>query len=256
VARRNGNNIIESIVARSRQLAWRALGLGAARGKSFIGQHGCIRCAASFLAWNQIDGDYLEFGVYRGGSFAEAYRAIWNARSDVRNQIRSPEVEHWYQSRPRFFAFDSFSGLPGGEAERHADYSEGAYSCTEDQFLRNISNAGVDLDDVVTLPGFYDQSLSPESRARLGLTRASLVMIDCDLYESTVPVLDFITDLVTQGTIIIFDDWYRYNGSRYKGERRACREWLEMNPDIELEKFWQQGPQAVAFLVHREASAE
>ena len=256
MARQNGNNIIKSFVVRSRQLAWRALGLDAAQSKGYIGQHGCIRCAASFLAWNQIDGDYLEFGVYRGGSFAEAYRAIWNARNDVRKHISSPEIEHWYQSRPRFFAFDSFSGLPGGEAERHADYSEGAYSCTEDQFLRNIENSGVAIDDVVTLPGFYEQSLTADCKARLGLTRASLVMIDCDLYESTVPVLNFITDLVAQGTIIIFDDWYRYKGSRYKGEQRACQEWLEMNPDLELEKFWQQGPQAVAFLVHREVSAE
>ncbi|KPK35716.1 MAG: hypothetical protein AMJ65_17200 [Phycisphaerae bacterium SG8_4] len=252
MARHKGKNIIKSTVMGTRQLAWRVLGLGSAQSKSFIGQHGCIRCAASFLAWNQIDGDYLEFGVYRGSSFAEAYRAFWNERRNVRNHIRSPEVEHWYQSRPRFLAFDSFSGLPGGEAERHADYSEGAYSCTEDVFLRNIRDAGVDLADVVTLPGFYDQTLTPESKARLGLTKASLVMIDCDLYESTVPVLAFITDLVAQGTIIIFDDWYRYKGSRQKGEQRACREWLEMNPDIELEKFWQQGPQAVAFLVHRE----
>lgn len=251
MAQHNVKNINKSIAARTRQLAWRVLGLNSVRSESFIGQHGCIRCAASFLAWNQVDGDYLEFGVYRGGSFAEAYRAIWNARNNVRNHIGSLEIERWYQSRPRFFAFDSFSGLPGGEAERHADYSEGAYSCTEDNFLKNIKNAGVDLDDVVTLPGFYDQSLTPEFKARLGLTKASLVMIDCDLYESTAPVLDFITDLVMQGTIIIFDDWYRYKGSRHKGEQRACREWLEMNPDIELEKFWQQGPQAVAFLVHR-----
>jgi hypothetical protein len=244
--------IVKSVVRRVRQMVLRALGLGLAQNKGFIGQHGCVRCAASFVAWNQVEGDYLEFGVYRGASFAEAYRAIWNNRSNVRDYIDSPEIEQWYQHRPRFFAFDSFSGLPGGEAERHADYEKGAYNCSEETFLSNIKNAGVNLGDVVTLPGFFDKSLTPETKAQLNLKKASLVLIDCDLYESTVPVLNFITDLVGQGTIIIFDDWYRYKGSRHKGEQRACREWLEKNPDIELEKFWQQGPQAVAFLVHRE----
>jgi O-methyltransferase len=244
--------IVKSVVRRVRQMVLRALGLDFAQNTGFIGQHGCVRCAASFVAWNQVEGDYLEFGVYRGASFAEAYRAIWNKRSNVRDYIDSPEIEQWYQRRPRFVAFDSFTGLPGGEAERHADYEKGAYSCSEDTFLSNIKNAGVDLGDVVTLPGFFDKTLTPESKEQLNLKKASLVLIDCDLYESTVPVLNFITDLVGQGTIIIFDDWYRYKGSRHKGEQRACREWLEKNPDIALEKFWQQGPQAVAFLVHRE----
>ena len=252
----NGKPILRSIVVRIRRLALKALGLGSQQKKMFIGEHGCIRCAASHLAWNQIDGDYLEFGVYKGSSFAEAYRAIWDSRNDVRAFISSPEVERWYQSRPRFFAFDSFKGLPGGEAERHADYMEGAYSCAEETFLRNIKEVGVNLNDVVTVPGFYDQTLTSEAKAQLNLTKASMVMIDCDLYESTIPALDFITDLVAQGTIIIFDDWYRYKGSRRKGEQRACHEWLEKNSNIELEKFWQQGPQTVAFLVHRDEAVE
>jgi len=78
-----------------------------------------------------------------------------------------------------------------------------------------------------------------ETKRRLSLKRASLVLIDCDLYESTVPVLAFITDLLDQGTIIIFDDWYRYKGHLDKGEQRACREWLDKNPQLELSRYWQ-----------------
>ena len=44
--------------------------------RGFIGQHGCIRTAASFVTWNQIEGDYLEFGVYRGESLTAAYHAL------------------------------------------------------------------------------------------------------------------------------------------------------------------------------------
>ncbi len=103
---------------------------------------------------------------------------------------------------------------------------------------------------MVTVPGFYEQSLTAETKRRLGLTRAALVMIDCDLYESTVPVLAFLTDLVGQGSILIFHDWFRFKGSPDCGEQRACREWLARNPHIELIEYWREGPQAVSFLVN------
>lgn len=245
--------IKQAILNPLRRLAWRMLG-PPPQGQSYVGPHGCVRCAASFLAWNQIDGDYLEFGTWEGDSFIEAYRSIWRARSDVKSFIRTEEIESWYQKRPRFIAFDSFSGLPPGEFERHADYEEGAYGCSEDGFLENVRNGGVDLRDVVTVPGFYDKTLNDETKRRVRIERAAAIMIDCDLYESTVPVLDFITDLVGQGTIIIFDDWYRYEGRPDKGEQRACNEWLEKNPQIELLKYWQQGPQSVAFMVNMRES--
>ncbi len=238
------------LVNAARRILWRILGPSSPDSRDYVAAYGCIRCASSFLAWNQIDGDYLEFGVYEGRSFAEAYRSIWSARERVRRFVGTDDIERWYADRPRFFAFDSFSGLPGGEAERHADYHEGAYSCSEARFLENIESNGVSLADVVTVPGFYDETLTAEARDRLQLRKASLITIDCDLYESTVPVLDFITPLIDQGTIIVFDDWYRYKGAPDKGEQRACNEWLARNPHIELVQYWQQGPQAVAFLVN------
>jgi O-methyltransferase len=240
------HKILKALRHRFRQIAWSALGPE----PGYMAQFGCIRCAASFLAWNQIEGDYLEFGVYEGASFAAAYHSIWNERRGVRDFIATDSIKEWYRNRPRFFAFDSFSGLPGGEAERHKDYEEGAYSCSEAGFLENMKKDGVNLKDVITHAGFYDETLTPETKQRLKIKKASLVVIDCDLYESTVPVLDFITDLVGQGTIIVFDDWYRYEGRQDKGEQRACREWLEKNPQIQLVQYWQQGPQAVAFIVH------
>jgi O-methyltransferase len=241
---------MRSLIQKIRRLAWRILGLDTLGAQKYIGAHGCLWCSASFTAWNQVPGDYLEFGVFKGVSFIEAYRAVWASRESVRQHIGGQDIQRWYDNRPRFFAFDSFSGLPGGTAERHLDYAEAAYACSESQFLKNIQDGGVPQDDVTTVAGYYDKTLSAEKKAELSLSQAAIVLIDCDLYESTVPVLDFITDLVGQGTIIIFDDWYRYKGSRHQGEQRACNEWLQKNPHIRLTQYWQQGPQSVAFLVN------
>jgi hypothetical protein len=85
---------------------------------------------------------------------------------------------------------------------------------------------------VVTVPGLYDQSLVPAVKERHQLRRAALIMIDCNLYESTALILDFITDLVGQGTIIIFHNWFRFKGDPRRGEQRACAEWLARNPQF------------------------
>jgi hypothetical protein len=218
---------------------------------NYVGRHGCLHAAASFIAWNQVEGDYLEFGVYRGDSFAEAYRAITREREQHRSYgYDGPEYRRWLEHAPRFLAFDSFEGLPDGAGDRHVDYTPGSYRCTEDEFKANLARRGVDLGRVVTVPGMYEHTLNRDTRERLRLRRAALVMIDCDLYESTVPVLDFLTDLVGQGTILIFDDWFRFRGSPQHGEQRACREWLARNPHLELIEYWREAPQAVSFLVN------
>lgn len=218
---------------------------------SYTGEHGCLYTAASFMAWNQIEGDYLEFGVYQGDSFATAYRAIRAQRRLHSSFVeKSPEYQRKKQTCPRFVAFDSFSGLPEGLGARHADYAPGAYACTQDEFTGNIAGLGVDLKDVIVVPGFYDKTLNSTTKEQHGLRRAAIVMIDCDLYESTVPVLEFLTDLVDQGTILIFHDWFRFRGSPKCGEQRACREWQERNPHLELIEYWREGPQAVSFLVN------
>jgi O-methyltransferase len=218
---------------------------------NYIGDNGCLRAAASFVAWNQVEGDYLEFGVWRGYSFVAAYHEILRQRAAHRRfGFESPEYARWQAARPRFFAFDSFDGLPAGRAERMVDYGPGAYACTEEEFLANLRDQDVDLTDVVTVKGFYEDTCTSDTAARNNLTKAAIVMIDCDLYESTVPVLNFLTGLVQQGTILVFDDWFRFKGSPDAGEQRACREWLARNPHIQLAEFWRQGPQAVAFVVN------
>jgi hypothetical protein len=223
--------------------------------RNLVDKDGCIHAAASFISWNQIEGDYLEFGVWRGASFSVAFHAIERGRRIVAQAMpKTPEFQRWLSQRPRYFAFDSFEGLPEGDAARQTDYAAGAYACSEREFRANVAADDVDMSRVVTVPGMFDRSLNASAKARHALKRAALIFIDCDLYESTVPVLDFCTDLVGQGTIIVFQDWFRFQGRPDQGEQRACKEWLERNPQFELIEYWREGPQAVSFLVNMRAA--
>lgn len=219
--------------------------------ENYVGAHGCLHTAAAFVTWNQVEGNYLEFGVYRGDSFAAAYHSISGNRArHLARGFDDADYRRWKDNPPRFFAFDSFEGLPGGPGERHVDYFPGAYRASEAEFRATLVSQQVDMRRVVIVPGLYEHTLTPETKAKHDLHKVAVAMIDCDLYESTVPVLDFLIDLVGQGTILIFDDWFRFRGSPNHGEQRACREWLARNPQLELVEFWREGPQAVSFLVN------
>lgn len=188
-----------------------------------------------FVKSGNIEGDYLEFGVHKGRSLITAYR-----------------LSTRYNLSMKFYAFDSFGGLPaitGVDAQGFSEFSPGEYSCSIKNFRKNLVRGGVDLMRVSLIPGWYDQTLKKETKKNLSLKKASIILVDCDLYESTVPVMNFITDYIQEGTIIIFDDWFSFRGNPHRGEQRAFREWLEKNPSFQAVEFYKAG-NINSFIMH------
>jgi O-methyltransferase len=196
------------------------------------------RIMSVYKAWDMPEGDYLEFGVHKGRSFVYAYHMAVAAGMD----------------NMRFYAFDSFEGLPGDFADEESKgkhFSEGQFSFSEPNFLENLKKGRVDLDKVTTVKGFYDKVLTQELKASLPIKRAAVVWVDCDLYSSTVPVLDFVTDYLGNGTFLCFDDWFAFGANPYAGEIRAVDEWLERNKNIRLVEYRKFRATGIVFLVQR-----
>ena len=228
-----------------------------------------ISLSAQFVFSEAVPGDYLEFGVFKGASFIEAVRELelahkkWGESNKLTNRKAYSEesVEradmHFMTlefKRPiRYFAFDSFQGLPDlHEMDLgHRVFRTGRYNFSEANFVSNIiSKTSLQKDRLITVPGFYKDSLSSVLFKKLDLKQASIIMIDCDLYSSTKEVLKFITPLLSDGSILVFDDWFAYKGSPFKGERCATSEWLEFNPHIILSEFAALGVHQRAFIVN------
>lgn len=205
--------------------------------RSFNRRFYAIEQCAEYLIGAQIDGDYLEFGVYQGTTFSHAYQ--WMA----------PHFKNM-----RFLAFDSFEGLPRPQGLDAADgysshFYETQFACSQDEFTQNIRKKGVDIGRVRVIQGWFDKTLSPEKAVDYGVTKIAVVWIDCDLYESTIPVLNFITPFLVTGSVIIFDDWRCYRNNPDFGEQRACREWLESNNKLRLSELFSFGWNGIAFTV-------
>lgn len=215
-----------------RALGWHRLDLeaGAPR-RAMLAQ-------AMDYARHSVEGDYLEFGVSVGRTFVAAWEHAQRAGlADM-----------------RFFAFDSFQGLPearGVDAAgfQHADFGPGSYACSAEEFRAILRARRIDLTRVTLVPGWYADVLTPATAAGLPLKKAAVVWIDCDFYESTVTVLDFVTPYVQEGTLLVFDDWFCFRGDPERGEQRAFREWLERNPTIRATELLRFGWHGTSFIL-------
>jgi hypothetical protein len=216
--------------------------------------------AMEFLAINGVPGDCLEFGVYAGASFIHAYWAhrvcidlhslpVPGLALTTQRMLQRPRFLQGQQAfrAKRFVAFDSFQGLPATANTEDHVLGEGDYACSREDFMRNLSENQVDLACVEVVEGWFEDTLNPATRDRLGLTQAALIHIDCDLYESTRDVLAFVTDVMVDGTVVIFDDWDLYNGRPDRGQQKAFHQWRALHPDVSMAPFKTHN----SFIVHR-----
>jgi O-methyltransferase len=176
---------------------------------------------AVFHYQNQpVDGYYFEFGCHRGRTM----RLAWDA------------FHHLFDRT--YVGFDSFEGLPPfASYDCMPIWSQGGLATSEQEFRAIITAHGVPDDRLVTIKGFFRHSLNVACAARLLPTAAAVVYVDCDLYDSTVPVLEFVRPFLTRGTILVFDDWFCFHGDPDRGERRAFREFRERYPEVRYEEF-------------------
>jgi O-methyltransferase len=61
--------------------------------------------------------------------------------------------------------------------------------------------------------------------------KAALVHIDSDLYASARGVLEGVAPILSNGALVLFDDWFMYQADPNDGEARAFREFLEDHPE-------------------------
>jgi Macrocin-O-methyltransferase (TylF) len=167
-----------------------------------------------FLTDNRVHGDYLEFGCHRCRTFR---MALTEAR---RHNLDSM----------KFWAFDSFAGLPDSSGHSVEIWTRGALTTSVEEFMRLVTEHGLYADRVTPIKGFYSDSLTKElqTRFRDQEQKIALATIDCDLYESAVPVFNFIEPLLQEGSVLYIDDLFAgYKGNPTKGVARAFREFRQ-----------------------------
>jgi O-methyltransferase len=196
--------------------------------------------AMEFVSYQRLPGDVLEFGTWNG----------YTARILATLMAQGKRNDYLY-------LFDSFEGFPDPEGS----VDKGSYEWRSGAWgpggTRSLPDAAVMIraalecvfsGHVKIVKGWYKDTM-----LHLPDKPPALVHIDCDLYDSTLTVLEALEErkLYQQGMIVMFDDWNCGRASARLGQRRAVRErnlW-----DRCLEPWHSYGWGGQAFIFHGES---
>ena len=151
-------------------------------------------CAETVLA-ERIPGDFIETGVWRGGS-CMLIKKILNLNSA--------------QDRTVWLA-DSFQGLPAPKNERDGfDLTHvSMLAVSADQVRKNFERFGLLDERVRFLEGWFADTLPTAPLSKLALLR-----LDGDMYHSTMDALVHLYDRVSPGGFVIIDDYHSWESCR------------------------------------------
>ena len=183
-------------------------------------------------------GDYLEFGVFTGSSFNFAMKINRKMEKIFERKIDT-----------QFIGFDSFDGF--GEIkpiDENPSFKNIFFKVDKKKVFKNIKKNSKNQ-RYKLIEGFYQQTIKDKNPNDYGIDKSRLIMIDCDLKESTSIALNFAKQSLQEGTIIIFDDFNFYKGNKNKGEFGAFEDFKNQNPNIKFRKIFDYGYSGRAFIV-------
>ena len=167
------------------------------------------------IAALKVPGDYIETGVYRGGTSVLMMHVLDRAGDTTRS----------------FWACDSFEGLPAASSSLDDPLQPPAASCMQQNksaclnaisrrltkkgelrsslatFRSTLSRFRVSTDRLRVVKGWFSDTLPPP-----GLKRIAFLRLDGDLYNSTWEGLIHLEPLVAPGGYIYVDDYGAFRG--------------------------------------------
>lgn len=192
---------------------------------------GIHRALNLLSARGQTSGGYFEFGLYSGFSF-------WFANN----------LANEFALKLEFHGFDSFAGLPESEVDIHRNWQPGNYACTLEQVTSSLDKWQMPLPYALH-QGWYSRPFFEEIERKHHLPDPIVVVIDCDLYESTREVLQMLRPLLRPGTLMLFDDFNAFACDPSHGERRAFREFEVLHSAFQKAHMFSFGAYGEAFEV-------
>jgi len=141
---------------------------------------------------DNIPGDFIETGVWRGGAVIFMKALLVHAGVTDRN----------------IWVADSFEGLPKPNADKYpADAGDKHHAMTDlviskEMVMNNFEKYGLLDDKVKFLKGWFKDTLPTAPIQKLSLLR-----LDGDMYESTMDGLNNLYPKLSKGGYIIIDDW-------------------------------------------------
>lgn len=199
-------------------------------------KYGALKKAFLLTALEKLPGDYLEFGVFTGSSFIAATRFYRKMRP-------------YSDSKCVFYGFDSFEGFGTTEAtDAHPFFLAQNFKLDGNRVIKNIQKNSKNCESRI-IKGFFEDTLTRRPAQEYGITKARVILIDCDTKSSAARAFDFIEPILQEGTIIVMDDFFSYRGNTSRGVAGAFEEFSTTHPQHQFRRLSDFGHGGVSVIV-------
>ena len=180
--------------------------------------------AVEYICKNKIPGDFVECGVWKGGSCMLAALAL----KEFSNESRD------------IYLYDTFSGMTEPTDEDIIAWNDrkvkdkweedqkgikdnfGSWAIALEEVKNNIKKTGYPFEKLKFIKGDIIQTLNETVPSQIALLR-----LDTDWYKSTVKELDVLYPLLSTKGALIIDDY-----GHFKGARKAVDEYFKGRVDF------------------------
>lgn len=164
-----------------------------------------LRDAVRYLVEAEIDGAFVECGVWKGGSMLVVVDTLLSLG------VRDREL----------YLFDTFSGMPpptvedvdawGTQVSEYYDaaIAEPFYDYEEGQVRALLSSTGYPSERLHFVKGMVEDTIPEHAPERVALCR-----LDTDFYVSTAHEMEHLFPRIAEGGVLLVDDYGHFAGSR------------------------------------------
>jgi O-methyltransferase len=165
--------------------------------------------AVRYLHSAGIAGDFVECGVYKGGSMM----AVALTLLDCQETDRDLHLYDTFEGMPRPGEMDVDAwGQPASatfEKQRTSEDSSGWVNCSLDSVRAAMQSTGYPLARTHFHKGLVEETIPSPNLSSIALLR-----LDTDWYSSTLHELQYLYPLVSKGGMVLIDDYGHYQGAK------------------------------------------
>ncbi len=179
-----------------------------------------LKNAIHYLVENKIPGDFVECGVWRGGSMMAAAHTLLSRGDTTRNLYLFDTFAGMTAPTEKDVVFD---GATATELLQRAAKKEGeTYWCIAslEDVTRNVLSTGYPKDKIFLIKGKVEETIPRHAPSQIALLR-----LDTDFYESTAHELLHLYPRLSENGVLIIDDY-----GHWQGAKQAVDEYFAKQP--------------------------
>ncbi len=165
--------------------------------------------AVRHVVSQNVEGDVVECGVWRGGSMAAVARTLVS----LDNFERSLYLFDTFEGMPPPGALDvNFEGEVAEDLYRERNGRGGGSDwcrASEEEVSRVLAACGYDESKIHLVKGRVEETIPSRAPERISILR-----LDTDWYESTLHELEHLFPRLARGGVVIIDDYGHWRGAR------------------------------------------